>query len=125
VSSTAIVESLVLAMCLCASGCERAPKTKVERGAGTFLRLCSGCHGPDGRGTTRPGFAVRPANLRDPALQKRLADAEIERTIRNGKGQMPAFGKLVPDDEIEAIIAYLRTLDLSRSASVEATDPEQ
>jgi mono/diheme cytochrome c family protein len=66
-----------------------------------------------------------PANLSDPALQKRLADADIKRTIQNGKGQMPAFGKLIPDDEIEAIIAYVRTLAATSRGGPRLSPPGQ
>jgi mono/diheme cytochrome c family protein len=38
-------------------------------------------------------------------------DAEIVSRIRNGKpGQMPAFGSTFNDDQLKAIIAYIRGL---------------
>jgi mono/diheme cytochrome c family protein len=98
-----------LAVALLASACHRE-RTPVERGASAFQRACSGCHGPDGRGTRPPGFKTAPRNLTDPELQSRLTDAMLKETIRFGKGQMPNFGAALPERDIDDIIAYVRTL---------------
>src|SRR5262245_29926589 len=85
---------LLVAMAMPACHRERTP---VERGASAFQRACSGCHGPDGRGTRPPGFKTPPRNLTDPELQARLTDAMLKETIRYGKGQMPNFGAALPE----------------------------
>lgn len=90
--------------------CAEKPKTPVERGERSFVRLCSGCHGADGRGVRRPGLKVPPKDLTDPALHERLGEGGLRRTLRDGKGQMPAFGNLLPEQEIDELIAYLKTL---------------
>lgn len=56
------------------------------------------------------GFNVKPPNLGDPELQQRLSDSEIRQVIREGKGQMPPFGKMLTDDEVNDLLLYLRSL---------------
>ncbi len=92
------------------AGCQRPEKSPEERGHGVFLRSCAGCHGPDGRGTLPPGFSVPARNLTDPALQQSLSDAALRDTIRSGKGQMPAQGAALPDEDVTVLIKYVRTL---------------
>jgi mono/diheme cytochrome c family protein len=104
------VESTLIAFSLLLTGCNSAPRSLTERGAGVFLRACSGCHGPDGSGGLRPGFVVPPRDLRDATYMSLLSDEQIRGIIRNGKGQMPAFGALLEEDEVKSVIAFVRTL---------------
>lgn len=90
--------------------CRHPKRTPVERGMGVFLRSCAGCHGADARGTHPPGFTVAPRDLTDPALQARLPDDQIRETIRFGKGQMPPFGAALAEEDVNDVIAYVRTL---------------
>lgn len=89
-------------------------KTPAARGAAIFRKTCAACHGADGRGTHPPGFTTPPRNLTDPELQTRLSDAAIKETIRYGKGQMPTFGALLADPDIDDLVAYVRTLRSDR-----------
>lgn len=103
----AFYSSLAATAVLVACHDERTP---AERGAAIFERTCAGCHGADGRGTHPPGFTTPPRNLTDPELQTRLSDAMIKETIRYGKGQMPNFGGLLADSDLDALVRYVRTL---------------
>jgi|ERR1041385_2353881 mono/diheme cytochrome c family protein len=91
------------------ASCDRNA-TPVERGASTFRKTCAGCHGMDARGTHPPGFKTPPRNLTDPELQTRLSDAAIKETIVYGKGQMPNFGALLSDQQIDDLVRYIRSL---------------
>lgn len=106
----ALVVSVAAIACVSALGCHRRQKTPLERGQGTFIRSCAGCHGPDGRGAHPPGFTVPPRDLTDPVLQDRLGDDGLRETIHYGKGQMPPFGAALPAEEVTELIAYVRTL---------------
>jgi cytochrome c553 len=65
-----------------------------------FLKNCAHCHGSDGTGDDGPDLH----NLD-------WADEQIARRIRVGKkGQMTAFGGKLSDDEIRAVVGYLRGL---------------
>jgi mono/diheme cytochrome c family protein len=39
-----------------------------------------------------------------------MSNEQLRHSIRVGKGQMPAFGGLMADDEIADVIAFVRTL---------------
>ena len=69
-------------------------------GASLFARNCALCHGDDARGDEGP-------NLHD--LTK--SDTRITTILKEGiKGEMPKFGAKFSDADIQALIAYLRTL---------------
>lgn len=72
----------------------------VKAGRSLFLKNCAHCHGKDASGDDGP-------DLR--GLRK--SDAWIARRIRNGvKGEMTAFGEKFSQADVEALIAYLRSL---------------
>jgi len=93
-----------------ALACEPRDQTPAGRGARTFQRSCSGCHGPDGRGTLRPGLTRPPRDLTQAEFQARMTDEQLRHSIRIGKGQMPAFGGLMAEQDIAELIAFIRTL---------------
>jgi mono/diheme cytochrome c family protein len=103
------ISAALLAVVFTAFGCERKPLTLEQRGARAFSRTCAGCHGQDGRGATRPGWPVAPRDLTDSSVSE-LSDARIVEVIRNGSGKMPPFGKMIPREEVDAIVAHVRTL---------------
>jgi len=93
-----------------ALGCEARDPTPAGRGARIFMRTCAGCHGADGRGALRAGLLKPPRDLTNPEFQVHMSNEQLRHSIRIGKGQMPAFGGLMPDDEIADVIAFVRTL---------------
>ena len=87
----------------------------LQRGRERFDIYCAPCHGRlgDGNGITkRIGVMAAVANLHDKRIVE-LTDGEIFNTITHGKGVMGAAGPLVPERDRWAIIAYVRTLQLS------------
>jgi quinoprotein glucose dehydrogenase len=66
-----------------------------------YQAQCSVCHGQDRAGSP-PTFP----SLVD--IDDRLTDAEIEKTIHQGRGRMPAFNN-IDDRHIRALIRYLET----------------
>lgn len=91
-------------------GCQARDPTPAGRGARIFQRTCSGCHGADGRGSWRSGLITRPRDLTKPEFQGQMTNEQLRHSIRVGKGQMPAFGGLMGDEEISDVIAFVRTL---------------
>ena len=78
-----------------------------------FRNTCAQCHGEDGHGQTEVGRSVGAKDLtRDEA--RRLADPEIAHQIKLGRGKMPAFGMLLDDQELQALVAHVRTLQGKR-----------
>jgi mono/diheme cytochrome c family protein len=78
-------------------------------GAAIYKAKCAMCHGPDGAGQTTMGKNLKLRDLRSADVQKQT-DAELVKWITDGKGKMPAYkGKLTPAD-IDAVVAFIRTL---------------
>jgi mono/diheme cytochrome c family protein len=71
-----------------------------KQGYTLFDHNCAHCHGDDARGDEGPDLH---------GLVK--SDARLTKIIKGGiKGEMPAFGKKFTDSDVQALIAYLRTL---------------
>jgi quinoprotein glucose dehydrogenase len=87
--------------------------TPEVRGHALFEANCSLCHGND-RGGKPP---VIPSLV---DVYDRLADEEISKAIRYGKGPMPAFSKL-GDPEVESLLAYLRHPERAPESPKETT----
>jgi mono/diheme cytochrome c family protein len=76
---------------------------------------CVQCHGKDGKADTKMGKTLSAKDLTDPAVQSAFSDAKATDSIKNGvkeggKTTMKAFGGKLSDDEIKALVAYVRTL---------------
>src|SRR3984893_16165566 len=83
-------------------------------GAGLYKSKCQTCHGPDGGGTA-VGKSLKVADLRSSDVQGR-SDAELTRVISDGKDNMPGFKGAITDDEIQAVLAHVRTFAKGDSA---------
>jgi cbb3-type cytochrome c oxidase subunit III len=97
----------VLAMALAVPAAPAA----AEDAAKIFARSCSPCHGKDGQ--PNAVFAKQGVrNFTDQAWQKATPDAQIEKTIREGKQgtMMASFEKQLSPQEIKALVAYIRQL---------------
>jgi mono/diheme cytochrome c family protein len=72
-----------------------------------FLATCAKCHGEAGHADTPQGQLVGAKDLtREEA--RRMSDAEIRHQIVAGKGRMPAFGPVLSDAEIDALVGEVR-----------------
>ncbi len=77
-----------------------APEREAKRGHDLFERNCAHCHGDDARGDEGPSL-----------YDLKKSDARITKIIKEGiQGEMPTFGKKFEDADVQALIAYLRTL---------------
>src|SRR5258706_13569324 len=86
-------------------------------GHAIFLANCATCHGVDGRGMRTPaevGFDLPMPDFTECSFATREADADWSASIHKGGRQralariMPAFEDALSDDEIDAVIGYLR-----------------
>ncbi len=83
-------------------------------GSEQFATRCSGCHGTDGRGISSAGTP----NFTNRDFQAKLSEQQIADTIRNGKsGRMPAFGKELSNEQISALVTYVRSFPASSASS--------
>lgn len=76
---------------------------------------CAQCHGKTGNADTKMGKTLNAKDLTDAKVQAAFTDAKATESIKNGvkengKTTMKAFGGKLTDDEIKALVAYVRTL---------------
>ena len=71
---------------------------------------CAKCHGPDGKGKTKMGEKLGMKDYSDAKVQDSLKDEAMTKAIKDGdKTRMKAVEGL-SDEEIKALVAYVRTL---------------
>ena len=81
-----------------------SPSPSKSAGRALFVQSCAHCHGEDAEGTGEDGDGPNLHSLR-------ISDARIATVIRHGiHGEMPSFARKFSEPDIEALIAYLRTL---------------
>lgn len=73
----------------------------LDAGGELYAANCARCHGDDGGGTNRgkPLLGIATNNP-DPEHQMGI--------VTNGKGRMPAFAESLSDEEIDAVVSYIR-----------------
>ena len=86
----------------------------IEKGRRTFSSYCVACHGLDGQNTGVPfAEAMSPpvADLKSTEVQS-YSDGQLHAVIRDGirPSGMPAARGILNDDEMWAIVVYLRHL---------------
>ena len=96
--------SLVLGMVAMAWS---APIFAAADGAALFKTKCAPCHGVDGSGSTPMGKTLHVKALGSDEVQK-LSDADLEKIIHDGKNKMPAFGSKLSDEELRAVVHFIR-----------------
>jgi mono/diheme cytochrome c family protein len=74
---------------------------------------CKVCHGADGKGKTKMGEKAGIKDYTDAKVQEAMKDAEMIKAIKEGvkedeKTKMKAFGDALSDDEIKALVKYVR-----------------
>lgn len=74
-----------------------------------YLQNCARCHGGDGRAQTALGRRLEAADLTSAEI-KASSSAKLSRAIRNGRPQMPAFGKKLSARQVAALSAYIKRL---------------
>jgi mono/diheme cytochrome c family protein len=81
--------------------------------AQVYRRYCVSCHGLDGKSTTSKGKYSHARDLTDADWQANVSDERIFNSINNGRnvrGNMPAFGQKLKEDEVNALVTFVRGL---------------
>ncbi len=101
-------------------------KEDIERGQTRFNIYCTPCHGRLGDGN---GMVVLRGFRQPPSYySERLRNAPVGHffdVISNGFGAMPSYASRVESDDRWRIVAYIRALQLSESASVNDVPADQ
>jgi mono/diheme cytochrome c family protein len=97
----------------------KAPSELAIKGERTYKEFCVTCHGAEGVGethsvqslTSREYISAPPLDASAHAWHH--TDDQLAETIRNGSprtGRMPAWGALLTDQDVDAVIAYMKSL---------------
>jgi mono/diheme cytochrome c family protein len=77
----------------------------------TYDAKCAKCHGKDGRGKTTQGRRTHARDLTPAQWQNDVTDERLFNSISNGRGKkMPGFKKELSEADIDALVAYVRSL---------------
>ena len=74
---------------------------------------CTKCHGADGKGKTKMGEKLAIKDYTDAKVQDGLKDDAMTKAIKEGvkdgeKTKMKAYGDVLSDDEVKALVKYVR-----------------
>ena len=105
-----IIVSLALTLLIASAISSRAADAKA-----LWTANCTPCHGASGKGDTKMGQTLGAADLTDAKKQASFTDAQAMEAIKNGvkqngKTAMKAFAGKLSDDDVKALVAYVRTL---------------
>jgi cytochrome c6 len=77
-----------------------------EKSAALYKQRCAACHGADGKGETATGKALKVKDLASEEVQK-MSNEDLSEVISKGKGKMPAYKTLTPE-QVKELTAYVR-----------------
>jgi mono/diheme cytochrome c family protein len=85
---------------------------KVTQGSTLYAEKCALCHGATGHGDGVGAAALdpKPRNHTDGTYMNAQSNEALVAVVKDGKGQMPAWGATMSDEEVHAVLAYVRTL---------------
>jgi mono/diheme cytochrome c family protein len=98
------VPALAALVTIAASACANDPGDhRIGEGETVYVRECSRCHMLDGSGVA----GVYP-NLRDNPIVVLESPEPMTEIVTEGREAMPAFGTQIPEQEVAAVISYVR-----------------
>ena len=89
----------------------------LARAAELYAVNCATCHGADGRGQgpmaayyrNNPAAPVPPTDLASPRVRQRT-DGQLYWLITNGIGNMPPYGDLLAEQDLWAVVTFVRAV---------------
>jgi mono/diheme cytochrome c family protein len=82
---------------------------RAQDDAALYKAKCASCHAADGSGNTPAGTKLGVKAFSDPEVVKH-SDAQWTGFTKKGKGKMPAYEGKLTEDQINALVKYMRTL---------------
>jgi mono/diheme cytochrome c family protein len=83
----------------------------IAAGKRVYARLCSRCHGSEGKGDGAAGGTVQPSDLSDDRWDYGSSDGEIFSAIHDGTStDMEGYAQRISDTDIWNIVNFLRSL---------------
>ena len=102
--------ALIAALCSASAFDGQGQRAAIDAGK-IFMHECKDCHGEDGRGRMhgQPDFT-------NPKWQANVTDELMFKTIKFGREPMPFYVGALSDDEINALVKYIRSLAQAKPA---------
>ena len=69
-----------------------------------FKQYCAKCHGDDGKADTMRGRHLKARNFTDAEWQSGESNADLIKSVTEGKEDMPPFGKKLTPEQIESLV---------------------
>ncbi len=87
----------------------------VAQGRRLYQRLCSRCHGPEGKGDGGGSGGAQAADLTDDHWDYGSSDGEIFAAIHNGTSiDMEGYAERISDTDIWNLVNYIRSVGPSK-----------
>jgi mono/diheme cytochrome c family protein len=86
-----------------------APANADDKSASLYKSKSAVCHGPGGKGDSPAGKTMGVLSFADPKVVGK-SDAQLKEAIEKGRNKMPAYGKSLKPEEIQGLVAYIRSL---------------
>lgn len=90
--------------------------SRAAAAADNWKQDCASCHGDDGSARTKMGRKLSLKDLTDAAYQKTFTDDQLFEHLKagetgtDGKVKMKPYGDRLSDDEIKALVGFVRSL---------------
>ena len=83
-----------------------------EEAVANWARHCKKCHAEDGSGSTAIGKKLEIGDYTDPAVLGEFSDEGLFEMTQKGieDNKMTGYGEKLSDDEIHALVAYMRAM---------------
>jgi mono/diheme cytochrome c family protein len=75
-----------------------------EHPSALFKQYCAKCHGEDGKAGTPKGKKIKARDFTDAEWQASESDADLMKSVTEGKDDMPPFGKKLSREQIESLV---------------------
>jgi mono/diheme cytochrome c family protein len=101
---------IVLSLALLIAG---AVSVRAADAKDNWDKNCKKCHGDDGKGKTKMGEKMGVKDYTDAKVQEAMKDDAMTKAIKEGvkdgdTTKMKGFGDVLSDDEIKALVKYVR-----------------
>ena len=119
------VIAAIAALSACANG---KSSSSSANGAAIYLSNCASCHGAKGEGVagTFPRLAENPTVTGNPSalihIVKYGLTGKVEAAGQSFNGMMPAWSPQLHDEDIAAVLTYVRSSWGNRAPAVTAAD---
>lgn len=83
----------------------------LARGEKIYKMMCLKCHGKEGKGDGPKAkeLSKKPADYTNPDFFAKRSDADLKKTVTEGKEPMPSFRARLKDKDVDDVIAYIKT----------------